>query len=360
MSTHPASQRPESSVGIKTPSQKTPSQKTPPQKMPPRLLVSVRSVGEALHAYRGGASIVDLKEPLKGSLGSVTPETAREVAVCFERLRQGMIPAAGTPCDRATRTMACSLSLAMGELVEWLPSIDRGAAVEPTAFRPASRPSSRPLCDRVVHRPRGTGDSRVPRNFPAELLGCFSFAKIGLAGTRATGWRDAWRAWARSLPLSTAPVLVIYADAKAAGSPTLDAALEFAQQFFVATNVTKEKRHAPSAKGVGPTLQPRGGILVDTWRKDGRNVLDVLDIDALRRVVTVADQLGVWSAIAGSVDLGILAPVVSVHPDVIGVRGAVCAGDRTDAVDFGRVRRLSDRLSQTVRDSRLASRGGSI
>jgi (5-formylfuran-3-yl)methyl phosphate synthase len=44
-----------------------------------RLLVSVRSVAEAEAAVWGGADIVDAKEPLKGSLGPVSPLVLRAI-----------------------------------------------------------------------------------------------------------------------------------------------------------------------------------------------------------------------------------------------------------------------------------------
>ena len=45
-----------------------------------RLLVSVRSAGEAEEALAGGADIVDAKEPSSGSLGAVAPATLRRIA----------------------------------------------------------------------------------------------------------------------------------------------------------------------------------------------------------------------------------------------------------------------------------------
>ncbi|MFM9068482.1 MAG: (5-formylfuran-3-yl)methyl phosphate synthase, partial [Planctomycetota bacterium] len=38
-----------------------------------RLLVSVRNAQEAQAAHRGGAQLIDLKEPRQGSLGAVPP-----------------------------------------------------------------------------------------------------------------------------------------------------------------------------------------------------------------------------------------------------------------------------------------------
>ncbi|MCX5661881.1 MAG: hypothetical protein NTW19_19560 [Planctomycetota bacterium] len=45
----------------------------------PRLLVSVRNAEEALAAVAGGADIIDVKEPMHGSLGAATPATLATV-----------------------------------------------------------------------------------------------------------------------------------------------------------------------------------------------------------------------------------------------------------------------------------------
>ena len=41
---------------------------------PPQLLVSVRSAEEARAALEGGAALIDVKEPSRGSLGSASVE----------------------------------------------------------------------------------------------------------------------------------------------------------------------------------------------------------------------------------------------------------------------------------------------
>ena len=46
------------------------------------LLVSVRSTQEALHAYRAGASVIDVKEPSNGPLGRASDETVRAIRSC--------------------------------------------------------------------------------------------------------------------------------------------------------------------------------------------------------------------------------------------------------------------------------------
>jgi (5-formylfuran-3-yl)methyl phosphate synthase len=47
----------------------------------PRLLVSVRNATEANHALQGGADLIDIKEPARGSLGQADALIIREIAV---------------------------------------------------------------------------------------------------------------------------------------------------------------------------------------------------------------------------------------------------------------------------------------
>ena len=50
----------------------------------PRLLVSVRSAREATVAWEGGASYIDIKEPLRGSLGSASLATQSEIVTTLQ------------------------------------------------------------------------------------------------------------------------------------------------------------------------------------------------------------------------------------------------------------------------------------
>ena len=52
----------------------------------PRLLVSVRNAEEALMAVRGGADIIDVKEPSKGSLGRASVENLQAIADVLAQL----------------------------------------------------------------------------------------------------------------------------------------------------------------------------------------------------------------------------------------------------------------------------------
>src|SRR5688500_12679056 len=53
----------------------------------PHLLVSVRSVAEALAALEGGAALIDIKEPARGSLGRADAGVIAAVVAAVKRLR---------------------------------------------------------------------------------------------------------------------------------------------------------------------------------------------------------------------------------------------------------------------------------
>lgn len=139
-----------------------------------RLLVSVRSLDEAIDAHEGGADLIDLKEPAAGSLGRVSNAVVAEVAGRF---------APHLP-----------VSMALGELT----SLDDDA----------------PLISPAV-----SGDIEgIPQGV--------RFAKLGLAGCAATsGWPGRWSAAVARLPASCAPVAVIYADWQSARAPSPEAVL---------------------------------------------------------------------------------------------------------------------------------------
>ena len=125
------------------------------------LLVSVRDSVEAQRAIRGGAAIVDVKEPLNGSLGAASElQWADVIGTCQWK----------TP-----------LSLALGELTD------------------------------------GALTTRLARVPPVQ------FAKIGLAGCRdCRDWIPRWRWVIERLPTGTSPVAVTYADTDRAISPDAD------------------------------------------------------------------------------------------------------------------------------------------
>jgi uncharacterized protein (UPF0264 family) len=70
-----------------------------------RLLVSVRSVDEALLAARGGAHFIDLKEPGEGALGGLPPATIRAIVAAL-RAQGSTLPVSATIGDVAMHAQA--------------------------------------------------------------------------------------------------------------------------------------------------------------------------------------------------------------------------------------------------------------
>lgn len=140
-----------------------------------QLLVSVRSVGEALAARAGGCDIVDIKEPRNGPLGMAAPD---EIHAIVEAVRD--------------RSPPVPVSAALGEALDW-----------------ATCPPPAPL--------------------PAGL----SFVKLGTAGLGdGAGWLSAWQQVRRqfdgAVPDGTGWVAVTYADWRAAEAPAPESVVEAA------------------------------------------------------------------------------------------------------------------------------------
>lgn len=136
----------------------------------PGLLVSVRSADEARVAIAGGAEVIDVKEPNRGSLGAADPHVV------------GAVVAAVGSC--------VPVSAAAGELLdgaEW--------------------------CDGKTN-----------------LLKGVSYAKFGLAGCEdLRDWTMRWRSVISRLPKHVQVVAVAYADWQEANAPPPDEVLTAAQ-----------------------------------------------------------------------------------------------------------------------------------
>jgi uncharacterized protein (UPF0264 family) len=216
-----------------------------------QLLVSVRSAVEAEAALEGGADIIDVKEPSRGSLGRAGDDVIADVV----RIIAGRRTVTG----------------AMGELIE--------------------------------------GGS-------CSVAG-LTWLKWGLSGIVPTGfdWRDALHDL--QIRSEAGVVVVAYADAERAGAPPVAEVCDFA------------------CEGRFPAL------LIDTWQKDGRTLLDWLPLEKLQDVCARCRSRGVRVALAGSLGAGQIVALSGLRPDIVAVRGAACAGGtRSGRVDVHRVRAL--------------------
>ena len=75
------------------------------------------------------------------------------------------------------------------------------------------------------------------------------------------------------------------------------------------------------------------GFLIDTLTKDGRNLFDFIPEPKLREIVLQGKELGMSTALSGHLRMDNLDELSRINPDIVGVRGAVCAtGDRTRSI----------------------------
>jgi len=148
------------------------------------------------------------------------------------------------------------------------------------------------------------------------------FVKVGLRDTSAAAALDTLRAVRAALPEAARLIAASFADVARAGSPP---------------------------PGDLPWLAEAAGAhgcLLDTAVKDGRGLLHWLPEVALVAFVSACRQGGLLSALAGSLTPGDLPRVAGVAPDIVGVRGAACDGDRIQGRISGlRVARLSRALA---------------
>lgn len=87
-----------------------------------------------------------------------------------------------------------------------------------------------------------------------------------------------------------------------------------------------------------------GGVLVDTYLKDGAGLLRWLAPVALAEWTACARSHGLISAVAGGLQPVDLDAIRGAGPDVVGVRGAACEGGREGRVSLDRVRSLREFL----------------
>lgn len=90
-------------------------------------------------------------------------------------------------------------------------------------------------------------------------------------------------------------------------------------------------------------------VMLDTYYKDGATLFDVMTVDELKEFCRYAHELGLLAALAGSINASHLANIHAIAPDIVGVRGAVCAGnERQNTIN-------SDLLTTFLRNVRVAT-----
>ncbi len=219
-----------------------------------KLLVSVVSADEARAALRGGADVIDVKDPSRGALGAPSPAVIAEIV--------------------AEVGGAAPVSVALGDL------------------RAPQTPDALGAAERLAGLLAETHD--------------LAFVKAGLRGDVDSAVAQL-RAIRDLVGPDTGVVAAAYADAE---------------------------RGDALPPSVLPEVVARAGIagaLVDTCVKDGRGLYAWLTPDDVEDLI--ARTPGTF-AVAGQLRLDELDRV---DADFVGVRSAVCGGDRAAALDAGLV-----------------------
>ncbi len=291
----------------------------------PRLLVSIRNADEARLARSVGVDWIDLKNPGGGSLGAADELTC--VAVAKELAH----------FSNPVHSAGCVSSAAVGEL------------------RDSPLATARYLAQH------------------------FSLLKVGLSGMRERdGWSTALVDFSRQLQfLGACLVPVIYADYELCSAPTPTQVIEVSEQMARATDRRSDPRQMDRAtdrrsdeRQMDGATDPRSDerlksarisevvehgngqfgsvnsstryhsltkaapkyLLVDRFTKDGRGLLDWLEVPELEVIIQHAGQVGRQIVLAGSLSQRDLPNLRNLPVAAIAVRGAVCAYDSRSEV----------------------------
>ena len=226
-----------------------------------RLLVSVKSVEEAMAALAGGADLIDAKDPAAGALGAVSLDVLRGI--------------------HATVAGVKPVSAALGDAID---------------------------------------ETSIERSARAFTLAGASLVKIGFAGVSdPTSVRALLDAARRGADARAGVIAVAYADADRAASPD------------------------PLVIVDAATNAGAAGVLLDTADKSGPGLRTLITAARLRAWVAAAHEADLLVALAGKLTADDLEWVRDAGPDIAGVRGAACEGDRTGQIVPAKVRELRER-----------------
>ena len=233
-----------------------------------KLLVSPKDVEEAKAVIRGGVDIVDVKNPKEGSLGANFPWVISSV--------KEMVKAAGAEREEGERGNGekMKMSAAIGNF-DYKPGTASLAALGAAAAG----------ADYIK-----IGLFKIKTKEEAvDLLGAVVKAVKGLDPEKKV-------------------VAAFYSDYKRINSIS---------PFEI------------SAIGKDVALDV---AMVDTAVKDGKTTLEFLSEEELKMFVSESRALGLETALAGSLKFEDLPAVKKINPDIIGVRGMVCGGNRDESV----------------------------
>jgi hypothetical protein len=110
---------------------------------------------------------------------------------------------------------------------------------------------------------------------------------------------------------------------------------EFPEKFVVIAGYSDyERMGSISPFEIAPLASASGAdyAMVDTGIKDGRSTFSFMDEAALTRFTEGNRALGLGTALAGSLVFADIDALKRINPEIIGVRGMVCGGDRNATI----------------------------
>jgi len=216
-----------------------------------KLLVSPLDLAEAMVCEKGGADIIDVKNPREGSLGANFPWVISEVKAAVNR----------------------PVSATLGDF----------------DFKP------------------GTASLAALGAFTAGA----DIVKIGLFGIKDSE------------------------QAEELLSPLAKVALGFPGRQVVAAGYADYRRLGCISPLELPPIAARAGchgVLIDTGIKDRRTTFEFISEQELAEFIAEAHELGLFAALAGGIGFKDVPVVKRLAPDILGVRGVVCGGDRNEGI----------------------------
>ena len=182
----------------------------------------------------------------------------------------------------------------------------------------------------IVDWDRRLGTRLIDR-YGFELIKRFQFVKLGLARAKVLDdWQASLSQLFDGLPDSTQPVAVGYFDHVRCEAPSIDDVVAFA----------------------GDCAQVRT-VLLDTFCKEC-DLFKWIDEKQLKTVIQACRRRDLSVVVAGSLTKNNLPRVKSLLPDFVGVRGAICQGDRREGVDAGLLNDFKLRLQNAAQGKELA------
>ncbi len=96
-----------------------------------------------------------------------------------------------------------------------------------------------------------------------------------------------------------------------------------------------------------PSIGKKAGVdvvMMDTGIKDGRSTFEFLTEHQLTEFVARARSIGLKTALAGTIKFDNIPALKRIQPDIIGVRGCVCGGDRNSTIKKELVEKLKSEM----------------